>query len=93
MRDHHTPSIRLSELCAVRVVSVSARTDTEKDSGRGKRDVRLDTLADSPDLVHFEEQTIARLLLNGGLDADGVGNGKIISNDLENHASRERVRK
>jgi hypothetical protein len=41
-----------------------------------------DRLGDGTDLVDLEEETVAGLLLNGGLDTEGVGNGKVITDDL-----------
>lgn len=90
MRDHDSPSIGLGELCTIGRFSTNPRN-----KGRGKEqestterrrkkenDVRLDTLANGADLVDLEEETVASLLLNGGRNADGVGDGKIITDDL-----------
>jgi hypothetical protein len=38
----------------------------------------LDRLGDGTDLVDLEEETVASLLLDSGLDTLGVGDGKII---------------
>ena len=42
----------------------------------------LDGLSDGTDLVDLEEESIARLELNGLLDELGVGDGQVITNDL-----------
>jgi hypothetical protein len=55
-----------------------------------KNDVRLDTLADRADLVHFEEKTIARLFLHGSLDTNWVGDRKIITDDLNQVSQGEK---
>ena len=34
------------------------------------------------DLVDLEEETVARLLLDGGLDALNVGDGEVVADDL-----------
>jgi hypothetical protein len=39
----------------------------------------LNRLGESSDLVDLKEESVARLLLNGTLDADWVGDGKIIT--------------
>lgn len=43
----------------------------------------LDRFGDGTDLVDLEEQSIARLLLNGSLDSLGVGDGQVISDNLD----------
>ena len=43
----------------------------------------LDGLGESADLVDLEEEGVARLELNGLLDAQGVGNGQVITDNLE----------
>ena len=43
----------------------------------------LDGLGDSSDLVDLEQQGIAGVLLNGGGDTDGVGDGQVIADDLD----------
>lgn len=42
----------------------------------------MDTFTNGTNLVDLEEKTIACLLLDCGRDTDGVGDGKIITNDL-----------
>ncbi|KAI3494687.1 hypothetical protein L1887_40503 [Cichorium endivia] len=42
---------------------------------------RLDRLGDGADLVDLEQQTVARLLLDGRLDAQGVGDRKVVADD------------
>jgi hypothetical protein len=44
---------------------------------------RFDRLGDGSDLVHLQEQTVASFLLNGGLDTLGVGDGQVITNNLD----------
>ena len=43
----------------------------------------LDRLGDGTDLVDLEEEGVAGLLLNGGLDAHGVGDSQVVTNDLD----------
>lgn len=43
----------------------------------------LDGLGESADLVDLEEESVARLELDGLLDAQGVGNGQVITDNLE----------
>ena len=43
----------------------------------------LDGLGDGTDLVDLQEQGVARLLLDGGLDSLGVGDGQVISDNLD----------
>merc|ERR1719154_71469 len=40
------------------------------------------------DLVHLEQQTVASLLLHSGVDADRVGDGKVITHDLDGCGGR-----
>jgi hypothetical protein len=42
----------------------------------------LEGFGDGSDLVDFEEEGITRFLVNGFLDADGVGDGEIVADDL-----------
>mmetsp|Transcript_10119 Transcript_10119/g.22549 ORF Transcript_10119/g.22549 Transcript_10119/m.22549 type:complete len:445 (-) Transcript_10119:32-1366(-) len=48
----------------------------------------LDRLRDRPDLVHLEEEAVARLLLDGGHDASGVGHEEVVTHDLAAAAKR-----
>ena len=48
-----------------------------------QRNLRLDRLGDGTDLVDLEEETVARLLLDGSLDAERVGDRQVISDDLD----------
>jgi hypothetical protein len=43
----------------------------------------LDGLGEGTDLVDLEEEGVARLELDGLLDADGVGDGQVIADNLE----------
>lgn len=43
----------------------------------------LDRLGDGADLVDLEEEGVARLLLNGGLDAEGVGDEEVVAHNLD----------
>jgi len=43
----------------------------------------LDGLSESTDLVNLEQEGVARLELNGLLNAQGVGDSQVITNDLE----------
>ena len=43
----------------------------------------LDGLGDGTDLVDLQEQGVARLLLDGSLDSLRVGDGQVITNDLD----------
>lgn len=43
----------------------------------------LDGLGESTDLVHLEQEGVARLELNGLLDAQGVGDSQVITDNLE----------
>ena len=42
----------------------------------------LDRLGDRPDLVDLEQQRVAGLLLDGGLDARRVGDEQVVADDL-----------
>ena len=42
----------------------------------------LDRLGESTNLVDLKEESVARLLLDGTLDADWVGDGKIITRNF-----------
>lgn len=42
----------------------------------------LEGFGDGSDLVDFEEEGVARLPVDGFLDADGVGDGEIVADDL-----------
>ena len=52
-------------------------------TGVGLCHLRLDRLGDGADLVDLEQEAVARLLLDGGLDAEGVGHGQVIADDLD----------
>lgn len=43
----------------------------------------LDGLGDGTDLVDLEEEGVSRLLVNGSLDSDGVGDSQIITDNLD----------
>lgn len=43
----------------------------------------LDGLGDGTDLVDLEEQGVARLLLDGSLDSERVGDGQVITDNLD----------
>src|SRR5690606_37239571 len=43
----------------------------------------LDRLAEGTNLVDLEEERVASLLLDSSLDADGVGDSQVITNNLE----------
>lgn len=43
----------------------------------------LDRLGDGADLVDLEEEGVAGLLLNGGLDAERVSDKEVVTNDLD----------
>lgn len=43
----------------------------------------LDGLGDGSDLVDLEQKGVGRLLLDGSLDSDGVGDGQIITDNLD----------
>lgn len=43
----------------------------------------LDRLGDGSDLVDLEQKGVSGLLLNGSLDSDGVGDGQIITDNLD----------
>jgi len=47
------------------------------------QEVRLDGLSDGADLVDLKEEAVASLLFYGGLDPGGVGDGQIVSYDLD----------
>jgi len=40
--------------------------------------------------THLEEESVASLLLDGGLDSEGVGNGKIVTDNLDRGRGVER---
>merc|ERR1719259_81642 len=40
-------------------------------------------LSDRADLVDLEEEAVAGLLVDGRLDASGVGDGQVVSDDLD----------
>ena len=46
------------------------------------RNLRLNGFRDRSDLVDLQQETIASLLLDSGFDTKGVGNGKIVTDDL-----------
>jgi len=43
----------------------------------------LDRLGDGTNLVDLEEKSVTSLLLDSGLDSEGVGNGKIVTDNLD----------
>ena len=43
----------------------------------------LNGLRDRADLVDLEQETVAGLLLDGGLDAEGVGDREVVADDLD----------
>ena len=45
--------------------------------------LRLDGLGDGTNLDNLEQETVAGLLLDGGLDTEGVGHGQVVTNDLD----------
>lgn len=45
--------------------------------------VRLDTLRHGADLVHLEQQAVARLLLDGSGDTLGVSHRQVITDNLK----------
>ena len=45
--------------------------------------LRLDGLGDGPDLVNLKQETVASLLLDGGLDAERIGDGKVVTDNLD----------
>ena len=45
--------------------------------------LRLDGLRDGPDLVDLKQETVTSLLLNGGLDAERVGDSKVVTDNLD----------
>ena len=45
--------------------------------------LRLDGLGDGTNLVNLEQETVAGLLLDGGLDSERVGDSEIVTNDLD----------
>ena len=47
------------------------------------RNLRLDGLRDGPDLVDLKQETVASLLLDGSLDAERVGDGKVVTDNLD----------
>jgi hypothetical protein len=74
VRGHDTPTAGLRELDTGLLVLLLACTGD---------DSRLDRLGDGTDLVDLQQQSVTRLLLDGGLDSEGVGNGQVITNDLD----------
>ena len=47
------------------------------------KNLRLDGLRDGSDLVDLKQETVASLLLDGSFDAEGVGDSKIVTDDLD----------
>lgn len=43
----------------------------------------MNGLRDGADLVDLEEQTVASLLFDGGLDSEGVGDSQIVTDNLD----------
>lgn len=54
------------------------------------RCVRLHTLANRPNLVDFEQQPIARLLLDGGFDPHRIGDSQVVTDNLNARLGSER---
>lgn len=44
---------------------------------------RLDGLGDASDLVDLQQETVASLLLDCGLDTERVGDGQVVTDDLD----------
>lgn len=55
----------------------------------GTLDLRSQRLGDAANLIDFQQQTVAGLLLHGPGDASGVGDGEVVSNNLDVCASSE----
>lgn len=43
----------------------------------------MDGLGDCSDLVDLEQETVTSFLLDGGLDSKGVGDSKVVPDDLD----------
>jgi hypothetical protein len=50
------------------------------------RDSRLDRLGNGSDLVDLEQESVTGTLLDGGLDPLGVGDGQVVSDNLDRGA-------
>ena len=62
------------------------RARNQKKKASDARDSRLDRLGNGSDLVDLEQKRVTGTLLDGGLDPLGVGDGQIISDDLDGRA-------
>ena len=47
------------------------------------KNLRLDGLGDGSDLVDLKQETVTSLLLDGSFDAEGVGDSKVVADDLD----------
>jgi hypothetical protein len=74
VRGHDTPTVGLGELNT----TLSACPQPGEEGS-----LRLDRLGDGTDLVDLEQQGVTRLLLDGGLDSAGVGDGQVITDNLD----------
>ena len=54
-----------------------------------RRTVRLDGLGDGANLVDLEQQAVARLLLDGGLNSQRVCDGQVITDNLDTALLRD----
>ncbi len=79
VRHHGSPALR--EKVAHVVVLDEVKLHRELTVGLAEV-VGGDGLGDGADLVHLEEQAVAGLLVDGGLDPLGVGDGEIVTDDL-----------
>jgi hypothetical protein len=77
VRDHDTPTVGLRQLSTVKI-PFSSRVRFP-----GGRKLRLDGLGDGSDLVDLEQETVASLLLDSSLDTEGVGDSKVVADDLD----------
>lgn len=82
MADHHAPAAALSQLTPESRSSESAPEHLAQRNSAALGFLRLDGLGDGADLVHFEQQAVAGLLLHGLLDPLWVGDSQVISYDL-----------
>jgi len=77
VRDHDTPTVGLRQLSTV-TISFSSRGFF-----RRERILRLDGLRNGSDLVNLEQQAVASFLFDGSLDTEGIGDSKVVTNDLD----------
>jgi hypothetical protein len=82
VRLHDTPRSALGELNTVQMETreFSILVNSLR---RSRHHLRLDGLADGSDLVDLQQQTVASLLLDGGLDPLGVGDGQVVTDNLD----------